>query len=65
MKMFGERNGGSKLALAEVVMIRERHVAGETRQALAVTLIGRIVTCDGPKLTYPASGLFSSSFPRL
>ncbi len=50
MKMFGERNGGSKLTQAEVVTIRERHAAGETRKdlaleyGLAVSSVGRIVT---------------------
>jgi transcriptional regulator with XRE-family HTH domain len=50
MKLFGERNGMSKLTQAEVVTIRERHAAGETRKALAleyglaVSTIGRIVT---------------------
>jgi len=48
--MFGERNGKSKLTEAEVVTIRERHAAGETRRALAleyglaVSSVGRIVT---------------------
>ncbi len=50
MKMFGERNGSSKLTQAEVVTIRERYAAGETRKALAleyglaVSSVGRIVT---------------------
>ena len=48
--MFGERNGMSKLTEAEVVIIRERHAAGESRRALALeyglvaSSVGRIVT---------------------
>ena len=48
--MFGEHNGRSKLTQAQVITIRERHAAGETRKALAleyglaVSSVGRIVT---------------------
>ena len=50
MRQLGEKNGRSKLTEVEVVTIRERHAAGETRKALAleyglaVSSVGRIVT---------------------
>lgn len=71
MKMFGEHNGGSKLTQAEVVTIRERYAAGETRKALAleyglaVSSVGRIVTgqkwphAPGPIVTKGSRGRLS------
>ena len=69
MRQLREKNGRSKLTEVEVVTIRERHAAGETRKALAleyglaVSSVGHIVT--GQKWPHAPGPIMAKATGRL